>query len=386
LTEDEQTHEENEFMSSARAHKSDAVRHLYVHFPFCARICPYCAFYKTRGNATDLAQFCTALQREAERISGEICFDLGTIFFGGGTPTVLGVNQLELLLLHFANLFDLTSVEEWTIECNPGSISAKKASVLRKGGINRVSLGVQSWEDSLLRVLGRDHTAEHADESFRILRDSGFKNISVDLMFALPSQTESQWKRSLERTIELGPEHISAYCLTYEEDTEFLVRLQNGEFRFDDEPEGRFFELAMEMLESAGYEHYEISNYARPGFRSRHNQAYWRGADYIGFGPSAFSTWNGQRWQNIAQHHDYARRLENDESPIATMETLTASMRRMEAVGIGLRTVEGISQQLVEMQEAADLTSAGLLLRDGERLVLTRRGKLLADSVAERLV
>ena len=373
-------------MSGARAHKSDAVRHLYVHFPFCARICPYCAFYKTRGNAADVARFCTALKREAENIREKMRFDLETIFFGGGTPTALGATQLASLLQHFSDIFDLTNLEEWTIESNPGSVSAKKASTLHKDGIDRVSLGVQSWDDRLLELLGREHTAKQAEESFSILRNAGFKNISIDLMFALPGQTESQWKHSLEKTIKLGPEHISTYCLTYEEDTEFLVRFQKGEFQLDDETEGVFFETAIELLESAGYEHYEISNYARPGFRSRHNQAYWRGADYVGLGPSAFSTWNGRRWQNVAQHHEYARRLEAGESPIAATETLTTSMRRMESVGLGLRMMEGISDQLVDLREAADLTSAGLLARSGDRVALTRRGKLVADSVAERLV
>jgi oxygen-independent coproporphyrinogen-3 oxidase len=373
-------------MTGARAHNSDAIRHLYVHFPFCARICPYCAFYKTRGNAADLTRFCAALTTEVERVRKSIPFELETIFFGGGTPTVLGIAQLDTLLRVFHEGFDLTNLQEWTIESNPGSVSAEKAAVLREGGITRVSLGVQSWDNALLRLLGREHDAEQAHESFRVFRKAGFENISVDLMFALPGQTEAQWRRSLEKTIEIGPEHISTYCLTYEEDTEFLVRFQRGEFQVHDEIETRFFLMAMELLQSAGYEHYEISNYARLGFRSSHNQAYWRGADYIGLGPSAFSTRRGQRWQNITDHREYARRLQAGESPIRSVEKLTSNMQRTERIALGLRTSEGIAKKLINGRDPAELITAGLLMENDGRFVLTGRGKLLADSVAEDLL
>jgi oxygen-independent coproporphyrinogen-3 oxidase len=373
-------------MTGARAHNSDAIRHLYVHFPFCARICPYCAFYKTRGNAADFTRFCTALTIEVERISKSVPFELETIFFGGGTPTVLGIAQLGALLRFFREAFDLTKLQEWTIESNPGSVSAGKAAVLRQGGITRVSLGVQSWDNALLRLLGREHDAEQAYESFHVFREAGFENISVDLMFALPGQTEAQWRRSLEKTIEIRPEHISTYCLTYEEDTEFLARFQRGEFQVHDEFETRFFLMAMELFESAGYEHYEISNYARSGFRSRHNQAYWRGADYIGLGPSAFSTRSGQRWQNITDHREYARRLEAGESPIASVEKLTSNMQRTEQIALGLRTSEGIAKELINGQDPRELISAGLLIQNDDHFVLTTKGKLLADSVATELL
>jgi oxygen-independent coproporphyrinogen III oxidase len=373
-------------MTGARAHNSDAIRHLYVHFPFCARLCPYCAFYKTRGNADDLKRFCATLTTEVERVSKSIPFQLETIFFGGGTPTVLGIAQLDTLLRFFGEVFDLTNLQEWTIESNPGSVSARKAAVLRRGGITRVSIGLQSWDNGLLRLLGREHDAEKAHESFRVFREAGFENISVDLMFALPGQTEVQWRRSLEKTIEIGPEHISTYCLTYEEDTEFLVRFQRGEFQVHDEIETRFFLMAIELLESAGYQHYETSNYARSGFRSRHNQAYWRGADYIGLGPSAFSTRNGQRWQNITDHLEYARRLEAGESPIASVEKLTSNMQRTERIALGLRTSEGIAKELINERDLGDLISTGLLMQDDGRFVLTSRGKLLADSIAEDLL
>ena len=365
---------------------SNGIRHLYVHFPFCARICPYCAFYKTRGNAADLARFCEALLREAGRVAKKFPLTLETVFFGGGTPTVLSTAQLKNLLEQFHEIFDLGGVREWSIEANPGSVSAKKAAALHQGGINRISLGVQSWDNKFLRLLGREHDATQAEESFRIFRGVGFSNISVDLMFALPGQTEMQWRNSLQKTMVLRPEHISTYCLTYEQDTQFLARFERGEFAIDDENEARFLELAMTTLEQAGYEHYEISNYARPGYRSEHNRAYWRGADYIGIGPSAFSTRGLERWQNVADHNGYAQRLFANESPVESIERLTPAMKRTEHIALGLRTREGIAAGTVDQNQAEKLISNGLLSHYANRFALTRAGKLLADSVAENLL
>ena len=386
-------------MNEDKTRTSNVIRHLYVHFPFCARICPYCAFYKTRGNATEVARFCEALARELEhqgtappskspRRSRERRFSLipSTIYFGGGTPTALTTSQLEFIVSAFHERLDLSELKEWTIEANPGSVSARKAAALNESGINRISLGVQSWDNQLLHLLGREHDAAQAEESFRIFRGAEFSNISIDLMFALPGQTERQWRDSLQKTIALEPEHISTYCLTYEEDTEFLARFERGEFSVNDENEARFLELAMTTLERAGYEHYEISNYSRPGFRSEHNRAYWRGADYIGIGPSAFSTRGFARWQNVANHNEYARRLFANESPIASVEKLTPAMKRTEHVALGLRTSEGIVVDTIDQNQAEELISDGLLSRQAKRFALTRAGKLVADSVAAEIL
>ena len=238
-----------------------------------------------------------------------------TIYFGGGTPTALNIAQLELLLRGFHERLDLSQSVEWTIEANPGSVSARKAALLKKFGVNRISLGVQSWDDELLKLLGREHNAQQAEESFRILRAAGFTNINVDLMFGLPGQTDDQWRATLEKTIALQPEHISTYCLTYEEDTEFFLRHARGEFRQDPDADAEFFEMTMAILEDAGYEHYEISNYARPGFESVHNRAYWLGKDYLGIGPSAVSTIGMQRWQNVCDYRAYIDRVLSGQSP-----------------------------------------------------------------------
>src|SRR5450755_787574 len=219
--------------SDTSASRAEPIRHLYVHIPFCARICPYCAFYKARANHSETQRFCAAAVLELSQKAAEFDVAFETIFFGGGTPTALTTAQLESLLRGFHEQLDLSGLVEWTMEANPGSVAAGKADVLKRFGVNRISLGVQSWDDALLKVLGREHDANQAEESFRILRAAGFSNINVDLMFGLPGQTVEQWRATLEKTIALRPEHVSTYCLTYEEDTEFFLRHSRGEYRED---------------------------------------------------------------------------------------------------------------------------------------------------------
>src|SRR5213596_2554005 len=327
------------------------IRHIYVHIPFCARICPYCAFYKDLLDRSQTGRFCEAILRELELYQGtgdgRSLLLPSTIYFGGGTPTALSIAQLELLLRGFRDRLHLSRLKEWTIEANPGSVSARKADLLKKFGVNRISLGVQAWDDHLLKLLGREHNARQAEESFHLLRAAGFTNINVDLMFGLPGQTIEQWRLTLEKTIALQPDHVSAYCLTYEEDTEFFLRHARGEFCQDPDADAEFLEKSMSILEDAGYEHYEISNYARPGFSSVHNRAYWSGEDYLGIGPSAFSTVGLRRWQNLADYHAYADRILLRQSPVGSTENLTNEMKRTERIALLLRTREGISAALL---------------------------------------
>jgi putative oxygen-independent coproporphyrinogen III oxidase len=375
--------------------KLSPIQHLYVHIPFCARICPYCAFYKDLLDRSQTSRFCEALLRELElnesrRRTGDRRSLLrpSTIYFGGGTPTALNIGQLELLLREFHERLELSQLVEWTIEANPGSVSARKAALLKKFGVNRISLGVQSWDDELLKLLGREHNAQQAEESFRILRDAGFTNVNVDLMFGLPGQTDDQWRATLEKTIVLQPEHISTYCLTYEEDTEFFLRHAQGEFRQDADADAELFEMTMAILEDAGYRHYEISNYARPGFESVHNRAYWLGKDYLGIGPSAVSTIGMQRWQNVCDYRAYIDRVVSGESTRGTSENLTLEMKRRERIVLGLRSRDGLSAS--ELKDFApkidELITLRLLRKSNDNFVLTRRGKALADSVAEEFL
>ncbi len=361
-----------------------AISHLYVHIPFCARICPYCAFYKERAESAQTQRFCEALLREIESVGERFSLEIETIFIGGGTPTALTTAQLEFLFGGMREHVDLSGLTEWTVEANPGSVSPRKAALLRRIGVTRPSLGVQSWDDGLLKLLGREHNAAQAETSFHILRDAGFGNISIDLMFGLPGQTLEQWKSDLAKTISLAPDHISTYCLTYEEDTDFFLRHASGEFREDPESDAHFLETAMEMLEAAGYEHYEISNYARPGFASRHNRGYWAGHDYLGIGPSAFSTVGMQRWQNVCDYRAYSDRLLAGSSPIESTEALTPEMKRTERIALGLRTRDGVSQQELRSwpNESKEFIDLGLLRAANGNFVLTPSGKLVADSVA----
>ena len=364
------------------------IRHLYVHIPFCARICPYCAFYKDLLDRSQTRRFCEAVLRDVEEQRAVFAVSSKTIYFGGGTPTALNTSQLEFLLGGFHERLDLSALKEWTIEANPGSVSARKATLLHKLGVNRISLGVQSWDDNLLKILGREHTAAQAEQSFHILRDAGFLNINVDLMFGLPGQTIEQWQGTLEQTISLRPDHISAYCLTYEEDTEFFVRQSRGELKANPEADADFFEATMSTLEHAGYEQYEISNYARPGFSSVHNSAYWLGEDYLGIGPSAFSTVGLRRWQNLADYRAYADRILLGQSPVGSTENLTNQMKRGEKIALSLRMRDGVSAALLTpfQNETREFIALGLLRQSIGNFILTQKGKSLADSVAEAFV
>lgn len=361
------------------------IRHLYVHIPFCARICPYCAFYKDTLDRSQTTRFCEAILAELEGLTRKFDIAPHTIFFGGGTPTALTTTQLQFLINGFNRLLNLADLKEFTVEANPGSVSARKAALMRELGVTRISLGVQSWDDDLLQLLGREHSAAQAGQSFEILRQAGLTNINIDLMFGLPGQTASQWQATLDRTIALGPEHISAYCLTYEEDTDFFLRQSRGELRSDPDTDSDFFAMAMSALESAGYEHYEISNYARPEFASVHNQAYWDGHDYLGIGPSAFSTVDLERTQNVANYREYSDRALSGGSVVTSVENLTPEMKQVERLALGLRTCEGVPAAALERwpKETAEFIDLGLLVRSNGSFKLTPAGKRLADSVAE---
>ncbi len=365
-----------------------AIHHLYFHIPFCPKLCPYCSFYVEVGSKNKTTAFLDALLREVE-VAGEH-FDLQphTIYFGGGTPSALTCELLDYLLGGLRARLNLSALEEWDLEANPATIRPDKAKHLHDLGVTRLSLGVQSWDDGLLATLGRTHSAAQAEATFAVLRDAGFKNLNIDLMFGVPGQSLVQWQATLAKTIALGPEHVSCYCLTYEEDTEYFRKLTGGQFRQDVDFDADLFETTMDTLTGAGYAQYEISNYARPGSESRHNLAYWRGADYLGFGPSAFSTLGLERRKNVADTAEYTRRILASESVIGSTEHISPTTREGERAAFGLRMSEGLAlADLQRWPEAlAEFRELGFLeLRDG-RAMLTRRGRLMADAVAEAFV
>jgi oxygen-independent coproporphyrinogen-3 oxidase len=364
-------------------------RHLYVHIPFCPKICPYCSFYKEASDRNRTSAFLDSLLTELDRrlVQMPDC-RLETIFFGGGTPSALSFKQLEFLFTGLRQRLDLSDLREWTLEMNPATVSLEKAKMIRDFGVNRISMGVQSWDSRLLEILGRVHSANQAERSFEILRQAGFTNLNLDFIFGIPGQSTHQWEATLKKTIRLKPEHISAYCLTYEEDTEFFRRLSRGEFTQDVERDADFFQRTMTILEDAGYQQYEISNYARPGFECIHNLAYWLGKDYLGLGPSAFSTIGSRRWKNTPDTGRYIEQLQSGIEPIAFEETLTRDIRNAEQIAFGLRTAAGVSRSTIANwpREVEALLSEGYLETKGNRMRLTAQGKMVADSVAELFV
>lgn len=365
-----------------------AVRHLYFHIPFCPKLCPYCSFYVEVGSKNKTRGFLDALLRDVERAAERYELRPETIYFGGGTPSALLADQLEYLLGGLRQRLDLSNLAEWTLEANPATVRPEKARLLRDLGVTRVSLGVQSWDDALLKTLGRVHTAAAAERTYHTLREAGFPGVNIDLMFAVPGQSHEQWFATLEKTATLAPDHVSTYCLTYEEDTDYFRKLTGGVFVQDEERDARLFEETMDRLSAAGFVQYEISNHARPGHESRHNRAYWLGADYLGFGPSAFSTIGLERWEKVRDTAAYTQRVLAGEDAAGFRETLSPEQRAGETAAFRMRTIEGMPITELARWSAAmeEFREAGLLERIGENLRLTRRGKLLADTVAEALV
>lgn len=361
------------------------MHHLYVHIPFCHRICPYCSFHKHTPGGTDMTAFVDALIKEMERQP----LKPKTIFFGGGTPTMLSETHLERLLHGLRDRVDVSEVVEFTMEANPRNITISKAAMMRDLGVTRVSLGVQAWDDATLKTLGRDHAPAEAEETWRALKAANFPSLNLDLMFSIPGQTLETWRATLEHSLSLQPDHISAYNLNYEEDTDFFHRLKTGEFREDEGRDADFFNLGIDLLEGDGFEHYEISNYAKPGHRSLHNESYWLGEDYLGIGPGAFSTVGGKRWHNVKDTPRYMAMTLAGEDTAMDIEELTPDERRTERFGLELRTARGLPLELIapESRRMLDtLRDQGLLKFDESHVTLTRAGKPLVDPIAVALM
>ncbi len=332
-----------------------------------------------------MRDFTRALIAEAELAKRAFAFDLETVFLGGGTPSLLPEEVFGPLM---AALPPRRPGAEITLETNPVTVTTAKAVAWREAGITRISLGVQSLDPAFLKILGRDHTPEIVERSVSILREAGFANLNIDLMFALPGEPPETFRETVRRALALRPDHVSAYALTYEEDTPFFERLNRGELKRDEVAEIAMFEETAASLAEAGLPFYEVSNFARPGFESTHNRAYWRGADYLGLGPSACSTVGTERWTNVKDTARYAAEVAAGRQPIGEREPLPPETRRKERILFGLRTREGVERELLEGHDAAvrEATGEGLAEWRGENLVLTRRGRLLADSVAGMFV
>ncbi len=374
---------------------------LYVHIPFCQRKCVYCDFYSIE-TVSLMDPFLDALDKEIALAApaGEgVSFD--TLFFGGGTPSLLAPRELERIMHSFRSAFVIREDAEITLETNPGTASPEKLRDYLSLGVNRLSIGIQSFDENELRFLGRIHDAGEAVRCVGLAREAGCRNVSVDLMYSLPGQTEGEWEKTLSRALALHPDHVSAYSLIVEDETP-LARMVSAKLVSPNpvEAEASLYERTMEVMEQAGFEHYEVSSYARPGFRSLHNSAYWSHADYLGFGPSAHSFWrqgNGEpplRWANVPAVGRYCDSLRKGESPVTMREEVTPAQMCNERIFLGLRSsgvdLRGLGDEFGlpadRLALAGALVEDGAAVLEGARLRLTARGYMLCDEIAARMM
>ncbi|HEY1718649.1 MAG TPA: radical SAM family heme chaperone HemW [Verrucomicrobiae bacterium] len=385
---------------------STKIESLYVHVPFCAQKCAYCAFYSEALSGELINRFVNALVREMEIVADDL--KPKTIFFGGGTPSLLNLRQWEQILRAMEKL-SLLGAEEFSVECNPATVSADKAKLLRDFGVNRISMGVQSLDEKLLDRLGRIHSRETVFKSFDILRHAGFENINLDLMFAIPTQTMEIWRDTLNEAIAMQSEHLSSYEVLYEDDTPLFAQLQAGEFSVDENLACEMYDELISTATRAGFQQYEIANFAHsstknskfkiqnseiPAFACRHNVNYWRGGNFHGLGPSATGYVRGVRTKNWPNTQLYCEQLEKGRRAIESSEELPPLRRAGEIAAFGLRMNAGwpftefkrttdFDLQNEWSSEMDQLTERGWGKISPDNFQLTKTGLRFADSAAE---
>lgn len=349
---------------------------IYIHIPFCVRKCAYCDFLSAPATEEMKTAYVEALKQEI-RINKALDqdYEIATVFFGGGTPSILKGEQLAGILGELRDTFSVARDAEITVECNPGTLTKEKLKYYKEAGVNRLSIGLQSANNEELRILGRIHTWEEFLESFSLAREAGFQNLNVDLMSALPGQKPEDWRETLEKVLALRPEHISAYSLIIEEGTPFYERYEEEPSLLpSEEDERQMYYDTRELLAQKGYQRYEISNYAKEGYACRHNLSYWERTDYKGFGIGAASLVNNVRYKNQTDLKAY---LEGNFS-YESEEPLSRQEQLEETMFLGLRKMEGVklTQELLETYEEVfrDLEKKELLLRENGRVRLTDRG------------
>lgn len=367
---------------------------LYVHVPFCASTCDFCAFYQVAPTATAIARYLAGVEREAELADWPRPVD--TVFWGGGTPGLLAAGDLERLAgivrSHVGG-----APGEWTVELAPSSVTEARLKVLREAGVTRVSMGVQSFQSALLAALGRRHSVTQVRRAYDRLRAAGFASVNLDLMFALPGQSAEEWAADVREAVALAPDHLSTYCLTFEEDARLWVKLSQGRVKLDPEHEARLYEATWAQLAEAGYSQYEVSNFARAGHECRHNLNTWRMAEWLGLGPSAASQQSGLRGANVADLDEWLRHLEGGRRVTEDLVALTPEILAEDALIFGLRVNAGVDLAPWRSRAPgapwgaidellARLEAGGLLLRDGLTVRLTDRGRLVADSVGAEIM
>lgn len=367
-------------------------RAAYVHVPFCAHRCGYCDFTLIAGRDDLIGDYLRCLAREIENSNIPPKHPIDTLFLGGGTPTHPSIVELSSLLEILERHFQLAPGAEFSIEANPLDLTDEKIDLLVSARVNRISLGVQSFSPTTLRLLERDHRPADVTSLMARLRRR-IENVSLDLIFGVPGQTLDEWRDTLGQAIDLEPTHLSTYGLTFEPGTAFTTRRARGEIHsVDEELERDQYALAMDLLSNAGFEQYEISNFARPGFQCRHNHVYWNGDEYLAYGPGAARYVHGRRATNIRSVLGWLKRIELNESPIADEETLDASHRAAELIYLGLRRTAGLSRVTFQQKTGFDLDEfrgdviheqirQGLLADDGQNIRLTRAGCFIADRI-----
>lgn len=376
---------------------------LYLHIPFCRHKCPYCSFV-SRESTKDPGDYVDLLLDEM-RLAARDCSPakpLESVYFGGGTPSLLSPGHVERIIHGAKQTFGLAEDAEITLEANPGTVDFQRLAGFRAAGVNRLSLGLQSFDGTMLAVLGRIHTAEQARDAFSAARRAGFRDIGIDLIHSLPGQTVEMWRKELEQALLIAPEHISAYGLTVEAGTPFAERYDDaGGLLPDEDASAEMFELAHSVLTAAGYEHYEIANYARPGHRSRHNSGYWQRDGYLGLGAGAHSFLRdrdyGIRFGNAADLEEYSATIHQGQLPRRDVTVLTRGDAMAEFMFLGLRLAEGVEFDAFEREFGVapaqlygplfrELVSMGLLETDDGRARLTLRGWLLSNQVLARFL
>ncbi|MHC4270205.1 MAG: radical SAM family heme chaperone HemW [Planctomycetota bacterium] len=364
---------------------------LYIHIPFCVSKCIYCDFNSIVIKSKVVDEYLRAIENEIQSATEKYFFT--TVFIGGGTPTVLNEAQLSRLLRLIAKHVNVSNLKEYTIEVNPGTLNDEKSLILQNNHVGRISIGIQSFNDKYLKLLGRIHSASEAIDIFTDLREKGFGNISIDLIYGYPAQTLNEWILDLRKCINLGPEHISAYCLSYEQGTPIVEMTDSGALKkLSEEEELKMYELTNDFLCNKGYMHYEISNFAKRDKECQHNTVYWENREYIGIGAGAFSYINGERYCNIKDVREYISSVRSKKKLICFSEKLPQKKRASEILIMALRMTSGISKEdffarsgfdLNELFEKQlnNLTQAGLINFDDERIKLTKKGLSIADSV-----
>jgi oxygen-independent coproporphyrinogen-3 oxidase len=385
------------------------VHSLYIHIPFCEKKCSYCDFNSTVYASEYAKNYIDAVATELDArrdthpsplIRGEKRngFNFKTVYIGGGTPTSLNNEQLDRLLKTISKHLDQDLLEEYTLEANPGTLDEEKVNILKQYNVNRISLGVQSFHDDVLNLLGRIHTAEVAKRAFTLLREGGFKNINIDLIYGCPGQSIEEWREDLETVCALGPEHVSAYCLSYEDETPLKKSLDKGIIKkLDEQDELKMFKLVRRFLKQKGYRHYEISNFAKEGMTCRHNIVYWRNEGYLGIGAGAFSYTNRCRSSNEKDVQRYIEAINSKGTATCFSERLLPEKRAGETLVMTLRMLSGITTEeflnstgfdllLTYGEKIKRLAEMGLLSFNGKRLRLTQKGLCVADSVMVEFV